>query len=423
MDSKNSLLKTRKKVLLLVVFLIIIAAVSAAAAEPILMEDHFKIQGIEDLEIEIKTGEKISLPAKVEVEFQNNIKGEFPVDWEKEGGFSYQKEGNYQLRGKIKIKDYPNPLIEQRADPFIHKHSDGYYYFVASHPDYDRILMRRAKTIAGLKETEEKVVWWKHDKGQMSQHIWAPELHYLNGKWNIYFAASRANAIWNIRQYVLENDSANPLEGTWEEKGKLKMNFEEFTLDATQFSHRGENYLVWAQKKYGDSNLYIAKLKTPWKIEGKQKLIAEPSYSWEKKGFNVNEGPAVIKKGDKLFVSYSASATDSNYAVGLLTAKQDADLLNSDSWSKYENPIFKSSEITEEYGPGHNSFTTDQNDNDILVYHSRPYKEIEGNPLYDPNRHTRIQRLFWDQNNNPVFGLPGYKIKGNKDIILDIKVN
>ncbi|VTR28221.1 Alpha-N-arabinofuranosidase 2 precursor [Serratia fonticola] len=27
---------------------------------------------------------------------------------------------------------YPNPLIEQRADPFIYRHSDGYYYFIAS---------------------------------------------------------------------------------------------------------------------------------------------------------------------------------------------------------------------------------------------------------------------------------------------------
>lgn len=27
-----------------------------------------------------------------------------------------------------------NPLIEQRADPWIYKHTDGYYYFIASVP-------------------------------------------------------------------------------------------------------------------------------------------------------------------------------------------------------------------------------------------------------------------------------------------------
>ena len=26
------------------------------------------------------------------------------------------------------------PLIEQRADPYIYRHSDGYYYFTASVP-------------------------------------------------------------------------------------------------------------------------------------------------------------------------------------------------------------------------------------------------------------------------------------------------
>ena len=42
------------------------------------------------------------------------------------------------------------PLIEQRADPFIYKHSDGFYYFTASVPAYDRIELRRAQTIEGL---------------------------------------------------------------------------------------------------------------------------------------------------------------------------------------------------------------------------------------------------------------------------------
>ncbi|MDA5483519.1 alpha-N-arabinofuranosidase, partial [Yersinia intermedia] len=38
--------------------------------------------------------------------------------------------------------NYPNPLIEQRADPFIYRHTDGYYYFTASVPEYDRLELR-----------------------------------------------------------------------------------------------------------------------------------------------------------------------------------------------------------------------------------------------------------------------------------------
>ncbi|HXV97228.1 MAG TPA: hypothetical protein VEC93_02315, partial [Anaerolineae bacterium] len=45
---------------------------------------------------------------------------------------------------------FTNPIIKQRADPWVYKHSDGYYYFTASVPEYDRIELRRATTIQGL---------------------------------------------------------------------------------------------------------------------------------------------------------------------------------------------------------------------------------------------------------------------------------
>ncbi|VDZ05286.1 putative alpha-N-arabinofuranosidase II [Escherichia coli] len=31
----------------------------------------------------------------------------------------------------------------------------------------------------------------------------------------------------------------------------------------------------------------------------------------------------------------------------------------------------------------------------MLVYHARNYTEIEGDPLYDPNRHTRLKLIRW----------------------------
>jgi hypothetical protein len=44
-------------------------------------------------------------------------------------------------------------------------------------------------------------------------------------------------------------------------------------------------------------------------------------------GFLVNEGPAVLFHGDRLFISYSASATDENYCMGLLWIDVNADPL------------------------------------------------------------------------------------------------
>lgn len=58
------------------------------------------------------------------------------------------------------------------------------------------------------------------------------------------------------------------------------------------------------------------------------------------------------------------------------------------------------------FGPGHNSFTLDEQGNDVLVYHARNYTEIEGDPLYDPNRHTQIKALGWDAEGMPLFGVP-----------------
>lgn len=307
-------------------------------------------------------------------------------------------------------EEFQNPIVEQRADPFIYKHTDGFYYFSATAPEYDRIELRRAATIQELGNAEPKTVWTKHATGAMGAHIWAPEIHFINGKWYIYFAAGYAEAIWNIRIFVLENASANPLEGVWEEKGQLKTNWSSFALDATTFEHRGARYLVWAQKDpkiEGNTNLYIAEMDTPWSIKGKQVMLSKPEYTWEQILFWVNEGPAILKKNGRIFLSYSASGTDANYCMGLLTASEESNLLDPASWSKSPKPVFQTSRENGQYGPGHNCFTTTADgQDDVLVYHARNYEKIEGDPLNDPNRHTRAQILRWNADGTPDFGVP-----------------
>ena len=309
---------------------------------------------------------------------------------------------------KANLIQISNPLIEQRADPWIYRHTDGYYYFTATVPAYDKLILRRAETLEGLATAPEVVIWEKHKSGIMGAHIWAPELHQIDGKWYIYFAAGSAEDIWAIRIYVLENESANPLEGTWVERGQLKTDWESFSLDATTFEHDGTRYLVWAQhdpQLGGNTNLYIASMSDPWTLSSKQVMITRPEYDWEKIGFWVNEGAAVLKRNGRIFISYSASATDANYAMGLLTASQDSDLLDISSWSKSSTPIFKSANGI--YGPGHNSFTVSADGTiDILVYHGRSYEQIAGDPLHDPNRHTRVQQLPWNADGTPNFGEP-----------------
>lgn len=303
-----------------------------------------------------------------------------------------------------------NPVVAQRADPWCYKHTDGYYYFTGSVPAYDRIEISRAASLRELSMAEPAVVWHKHESGPMSYHIWAPELHYIDGRWYVYFAAGKAEAIWDIRMYVLENESPDPRQGKWVEKGQIQTDWDSFSLDATTFEHRGTRYLVWAQHAPeigGNTNLYIAEMENPWTVRGPQVLITRPEFDWECDGFHVNEGPALLKKNGRLFLTYSGSATDARYCMGLLTADESADLLDPASWQKSPQPVFRTSEANGQYGPGHNSFTTSLDDSqDLLVYHARTYPKTYGDPLYDPNRHTQIQRIYWNVDGTPDFREP-----------------
>ncbi|MBK1878343.1 family 43 glycosylhydrolase [Pelagicoccus mobilis] len=304
---------------------------------------------------------------------------------------------------------YPNPLIEQRADPWIHKHSDGFYYFIATTPQYERIELRRAATISELPAAEPKDIWKAHSTGPMGAHIWAPELHFIQGKWYIYFAAGDKEEIWRIRMYVLENESPNPLEGQWIEKGEVKAAWDEFSLDATVFEHHEKLFYVWAQKDPdmgGNSNIYLSEMENPWTLKGKQIRLTKPDFAWEQMKYRVNEGPAVLKRNGKIFITYSVNATDQNYRMGLLWADDDSDLLTTSTWQKSPGSVFMTSEENGIYGPGHNGFTTGENGQDLIVYHARNYKELTVYSLRDWNRHARVQEFIWTDDGFPDFGVP-----------------
>ncbi len=306
----------------------------------------------------------------------------------------------------------PNPLIKQRADPHIYQHTDGYYYFMGTVPAYDRLELRRATTLAGLATAEAKTIWTKHATGPMGAHIWAPEIHFLDGKWFVYFAAGEAEKVWNIRTYVLENDAANPLQGEWIERGQLDTGWESFCLDSTVFEHRGQRYLLWAQHDNAskdNTSLYLAPMASPTALAGPAVKLSQPEFDWERVRYAVNEGPAFLAApdGQHVFIAYSAAGTGAEYCLGLLTAPADADLLDPQSWVKSPTPVFTTSEAHHIYGPGHNSFTKAEDGvTDLLVYHARDYRDIVGDPLRDPNRHTRVQAVHWRADGTPDFGEP-----------------
>ncbi|BBF42300.1 alpha-L-arabinofuranosidase II precursor [Lachnospiraceae bacterium KM106-2] len=386
--------------------------------------------GMEEISVNADTKSDVNalLPSKVTADYSDGSKTDMNVSWSKEDlkKIDLTKEGTYEVSGSVKQTQYSNPFITQRADPCITKGEDGYYYFTASYPmcgskdkdGYDKITLRRSKTITGLQTAQEVTIWDCDDTTNEFRYIWAPEFHCINGKYYIFYTSSINTSVWSIRPHVLMcNDPSNIMDpSSWEAKGQMLANstdtqaFQGFSLDMTCFENKGHFYVMWAQTD-GFSSLFIAEIDPdkPWQCISDCVKISIPEYSWERINENVNEGPSVLSKNGKLYCTYSASGTGTEYCIGLLSADADDDLLKASTWEKQSYPVLTSSDVKGEYGPGHNSFTVDEDGNAIFVYHARGQecydKECDWaneNSLYDPCRDARIKRVHWAVDGSPI---------------------
>ena len=98
------------------------------------------------------------------------------------------------------VASYSNPLLTSGADPYAIYH-DGVYYYTQSM--YDHLSIWKTKDITDLRHARSKTVWLPDDLTN-SRDLWAPELHYLDGKWYLYYAAAGIRA-GSHQLYVLEN--------------------------------------------------------------------------------------------------------------------------------------------------------------------------------------------------------------------------
>jgi GH43 family beta-xylosidase len=256
-------------------------------------------------------------------------------------------------------------------------------------------------------------VWTPPPSGPYSKEVWAPEIHFVNGKWYIYFAAD-AGENRSHRIYAIENASADPLRGDWVFKGKISDSSDKWAIDPTVFENGGQWYIIWSGwpgAENGTQDLYIARLRNAWTIDGKRVRISVPHFKWEKIGdlpgpahVNVNEGPEILKHGDFIFLIYSASGcwTDS-YELGMLETTASANLLDPKSWKKSPQPVFTGSPEAHAYSPGHNGFflSPDGLQNWIL-YHANP----EPHEGCGNQRSPRAQPFGWNPDGTPNFGRP-----------------
>lgn len=291
--------------------------------------------------------------------------------------------------------NFYNIITQDGADPWVYKHTDGFYYFTKT--TGVNVTLWKSPQLTTIDAVRPKVI----QTG--GSGIWAPELHYINGAWYIYYAMDDGDNV-NHRMYVMENTSADPTQGTWQFKGQITDPTDKWAIDGTVLEVNGELYFIWSGWE-GDvnvrQNLYIARMSSPWTIDSERVEIARPVHSWETNHSpQVNEGPQVIIREGMISLVYSASGSwTDDYCLGLITADSSSDLMDPASWVKRSEPIFSSGNGL--YGPGHHSFTrSPDGTEDWILYHTAKYKGAGW------NREVRAQPFIWNADGTPNLGVP-----------------
>jgi GH43 family beta-xylosidase len=307
----------------------------------------------------------------------------------------------------IPSNTFTNPLLSSGPDPWVIQKDTTYYY---THTFGNKLAIYKTNKMSELRNASAVTIWTPPSTGAYSKDIWAPEIHYLQGKWYMYFAADSNGVNSTHRMYVLENPSGDPTTGTWTLKGKVSDASDKWAIDGSVFDYNGNAYFIWSGWQGnvdGEQDIFIAQLSNPWTIAGNRVMISAPSYTWEKNGAPpiVNEAPQVIKNSNgKVFLIYSASGcwTD-DYSLGMLTLKDGGNPLNASDWVKSSTPVFTKKPDNGAYGPGHNGFFKSRAGNeDWIIYHANSLP----NQQCGDTRNPRIQKFTWNADGTPNFGEP-----------------
>jgi GH43 family beta-xylosidase len=288
---------------------------------------------------------------------------------------------------------------------------EGLYYYCESREHQRAIAIRRSRTIAGIAEDPGIIVWEAPLFGPYSHAVWAPELHWVDGRWFIYFAADNGKNE-NHRMWVIESRSADPLGDYF---SPVLLETDGWAIDGTvlgagtsEWKHPedrafncGKHFVWsgWPGRRDGRQNLYAAAMKDPVTLTGPRALLTSPDQEWERWGMPICEAPQALVRNRRLFLVYSASASWTiDYCLGLL-AHQGGDVLDRRSWTKH-GPVFQKTEDV--WGVGHCSFVKSPcQTEDWILYHSKAHQKHGWG-----DRDVHAKRFGWTVDGLPDFGSP-----------------
>ena len=280
-------------------------------------------------------------------------------------------------------------------DPHVHFHA-GRYYYTESSPT--GIFLRTADHFADFGASPRRRVWAPPARGPVSRNLWAPELHLIDGRHYIYFAADDGDNARH-RMWILGALTADPA-GDYTLLGSLDT--QGWAIDGTTFADRsGDLFFVWSGwpgKRDGCQNLYIARMNNACELATPRTLLATPSEPWECHAMPICEGPQILRRANRTFLIYSASGSwTPHYCLGLLE-HTGGDFLDASNWIKH-GCVFAPDDHT--FGVGHCGFTTTRDDEDWILYHAKTSRH----PGWQ-DREVRAQPFTWSASGLPVFPSP-----------------
>ena len=291
---------------------------------------------------------------------------------------------------------FPNPLLPAPSqDPWVTWHQGVFY---ALNTDGQRVFLRHGPGMADLFRQPPATVWQAPRRGGNARHLWAPELHRLDGRWFIYYAADDGRNR-NHRLWALEATGDDPA-GPYRDRGRIETGG--WSIDATVL--RGADnrlYLVWSGwegREKGAQNLYLAPLRDPLTPDGARVRLAAPTEAWEQRGAAVCEGPAVLRRGGATCVVYSASASWTVHACLGMLVNRDGDYLRPAAWTK-TGPVFQ--RTADVWGVGHCSLVDHPGHGGVIFYHAKTRRQRGWR-----DRNVRAQTFAWDEAGLPCFGTP-----------------
>ena len=305
-------------------------------------------------------------------------------------------------------KTFTNPVWDG-ADPWMVKHGDDYIYCFSSN---NSIILSRSKKMT--KRGELKNIWTAPATGWNRACVWAPEIHFINNRWYVYYAAGESGPPFIHQRAGVLRSKTEDVFSDYEDMGVLYTGDNPadptsnvWAIDMTMLEHKGKLYSIWSgwiKQETTDAtqqHLYISEMENPYTMKGKRVKLSSPVESWETGGpLNLNEGAQILKNSNHVFVVYSCRESWLvEYRQGMLQLiNPDGNLLDPANWKK-TGPVFQGN--SQVHGVGHCSFVkSPDNTEDWIIYHSKKTTT----PGWE--RDVRMQPFKWNTDGTPNFGEP-----------------